>query len=80
MRGISIFAFLVMSAACLVAVKGDVVELTDSTFTDKVCPSVLSSNLFDFVQFPSVVCVCVFLAFFLLGSLLPGRGREGKPY
>jgi protein disulfide-isomerase-like protein len=36
MRGISIFALLVMSAACLVAVKGDVVELTDSTFTDKV--------------------------------------------
>jgi protein disulfide-isomerase-like protein len=36
MTGISIFALLVMSAACLVAVKGDVVQLTDSTFTDKV--------------------------------------------
>jgi hypothetical protein len=66
----------------LVAVKGDVVELTDSTFTDKVRTSALSSNLCGFLQFPSIVCVCVCVCFwlsFLLGSLLPGRGREGKP-
>lgn len=65
MRGISIFALLVMSAACLVAVKGDVVELTDSTFTDKVRASALSSNLCGFLQFPSVLCVCFGFLFFL---------------
>jgi hypothetical protein len=78
MRGISIFAFLVMSAACLVAVKGDVVELTDSTFTDKVRTSALSSNLCGFLQFPSVVCVCVFLAFFSSWILVAGKRKRGE--
>jgi hypothetical protein len=65
MTGISIFALLVMSAACLVAVKGDVVQLTDSTFTDKVRTSALSSNLCGFLQFPSVLCVCMCVFGFL---------------
>ncbi len=78
MRGISIFAFLVMSAACLVAVKGDVVELTDSTFTDKVRTSALSSNLCGFLQFPSVVCVCVFGFLFFLDPCCREEEERGN--
>jgi hypothetical protein len=76
MRGISIFSLLVVSAACLVAVKGDVVELTDSTFTDKVRASALSSNLCGFLQFPSVLCV--FLAFFSSWILAAGKRKRGE--
>jgi hypothetical protein len=65
----------------LVAVKGDVVELTDSTFTDKVRTSALSSNLCGFLQFPSVLCVCVcvrVLAFFTSWILVAAKRKRGE--
>jgi hypothetical protein len=61
-RRVSILPLLVLVAvACLVVVKADVVELTDSTFLDKV--PLLSSVLLRFAFFfPSPFCLSVFSA------------------